>query len=245
MREKCTTYAATVAMAAAVLGVFYWPQSPARAESHDYKPVIDPANFVPQVNNKYFTLKPGTKFTYKKQTTEGTGRVEIVVSNETKKVMGVTTTVVKDKVWLNDKVIEDTIDLYAQDKDGNVWYFGEAVNNYKDGKLQDHEGSWQAGVDGARPGIIMFKDPKPGITYRQEYYKGKAEDMGTVIAVGKKVTTPYGSFDDCLQTRDWSLIDKTINEYKYYCPNVAFMTVAESATPSGGEKTELASIAAE
>ena len=120
--------------------------------------------------------------------------------------MGVTTLVVRDREWLNDQMAEDTRDWVAQDKDGNVWYFGEAVDNYEDGKLVDHDGSWEAGVDGALPGIVMLSNPKAGDTYRQEYYPGKAEDMGTVVAVGKKVTVPQGAFEDCVQIRDWSRI---------------------------------------
>ena len=189
-------------------GSFYWlTQNPAVGAAIQYHPSFNFSNFVPKITNKYFTLEPGSKFTYMKKTTEGLERSEVVVLRETKEIMGVTTIVVWDRVWLNDKLKEDTRDWYAQDRDGNVWYFGEAVGNYKDGKLVNYAGTWEAGIDGAKPGIIMPANPKVGFTYQQEDAKGKAEDMGTIIAVGERVTVPYGTLDDCVQTRDWSRIE--------------------------------------
>lgn len=231
-------------------GSLYWvTQKPTVGAAIQYDPAFDPGNFVPQITNKYFTLKPGTKFAYVKKTTDGIERSEVVVLKETKEIMGVTTVVVWDRVWLNDKLKEDTRDWYAQDRDGNVWYFGEAVGNYKDGKLVNYAGTWEAGVDGAQPGIIMPASPKVGFTYQQEHAQGKAEDMGTIIAVGKRITVPYGTLNDCVQTRDWSLIEKTANEYKYYCPTVGFVVLEESAwlgaSLLGSGKTELVSVSRE
>ena len=159
--------------------------------------------------------------------------------------MGVDTTVIWDRVWRNDKLIEDTQDWYAQDKDGNVWYFGEAVGNYVDGKLQNHSGSWEAGVNGAVPGIAMPAAPKIGHTYYQELAKSVAEDMGTIIATGVKVTVPAGSYDDCIQVRDWSRIERTANEFKYYCVGAGFVVREESAwlgSPYFNGRTELVKI---
>jgi hypothetical protein len=231
-------------------GFFYWfTQEPTVGADIPYNPPFDPRNFVPQITNKYFTLEPGRKFTYEKKTSKGTERTEVVTLKETKQIMGVTTTVVSDRVWLNDKLKEDTRDWYAQDRDGNVWYFGEAVGNYKDGKLVDYAGTWEAGVDGAKPGIVMPASPKVGLAYQQEQAKGKAEDMGTIIALGKQVKVPYGTLDDCLQTRDWSQIEKMANEYKYYCPGVGFMVLEESAwllaSRFWDSKTELISVTRE
>ena len=209
-------------------------------QSSEYNVQIDPANFTSQINNKYFTLKPGAKFSYENKTIEGLERIEIVVTNDTKDVMDVKTIVVWDRVWLDDELIEDTRDWYAQDKDGNVWYFGEAVDNYENGKILDHKGAWEAGVNGAKPGIVMKGSPKVGDSYRQEFYKGEAEDMGDVVALDKKVSVPFGTFENCLQTRDWSTLDNTLNEYKYYCPDVGFVTMEESV--SGSEKIELVNV---
>jgi hypothetical protein len=146
--------------------------------------------------------------------------------------MGVTTRAVRVREWRNGALREDTTEWYAQDKAGIVWYFGEAVNNYEDGKVIHHTGSWQAGVNGAKPGILMRADPKVGDSYRQEYYKEHAEAMGTVIATDRKITVPYGTFERCIQTKDTSPL-AVIAEYKYYCPGIAFMVREE--TFYGGE----------
>ncbi len=203
----------------------------------EYSPVIDPANFVAAVDNPYFTLKPGAVFTYETKTDEGTERIEVAVTDETKVVAGVTTTVVRDRVWLDNVLIEDTRDFYAQDDSGTVWYFGEEVDNYEEGALKDHAGSWEAGVDGAKAGVIMEADPVAGDTYRQEYYRGKAEDMADVVATDLTVTVPVGTYEGCLQTRDWSTVETALNEYKYYCPDVGFMVLEEPV--GGGERTQL------
>lgn len=193
-----------------------------------YDPRIDPAEFSTNITNKYFRLRPGTKFTYLNRSVLSTERVEIEVTGETKVVMGVTTLVIRAREWVNDVIKEDTRDWYAQDKAGNVWYFGEAVDNYKDGKIANHNGTWEAGVNGAKPGIAMFADPKVGESYRQEYAKGNAEDMGTVVSLNEKVVVPHGTYDGCLKIRDWSVIDKSANEHKYYCPQVGFLTMEET-----------------
>lgn len=232
-----TKYLIIGAVLIAIIGsVFFWSES-----REDYNPAVDPTNFVSNVNNKYFTLMPGKKFIYEKRNDEGLERIEIVIRSETKKVMGIATTVVWDKVFLNNELVEDTRDWYAQDKEGNVWYFGEVVDNYENGKLKDHKGSWEAGVDGAKPGIIMLTNPQVGRSYRQEYYKGEAEDMADILAFGKKVAVPYKTFENCLQTRDWSMIDQSANEYKYYCPSVGFVVLEESVKRGQG-KVELVNV---
>jgi hypothetical protein len=189
--------------------------------------VINPQDFAAEINNKYFTLKPGTKFTYENRARGE--RIEHAVTNETKTVMGVTARGVRVTEWINGWLKEDTIDWYAQDKAGNVWYFGEAVSNYKDGKLLHHRGSWEAGVDGAKPGIIMPANPKIGETYRQEYYRGVAEDVGTIVATDQKVTVPFGTFENCLQVKDSTPLGSSV-EHKYYCPAVGYVALEKSAT---------------
>jgi hypothetical protein len=209
-------------------------------EANPYNPVINPRDFVSRVSNRYFRLRPGTVFTYEKNTPAGRERTEIEVTRDKKRVLGVLTTVVRHRGWLNGQLKEDARDWYAQDRRGNVWYFGEEVDNYENGRIKDHAGSWEAGVDGAKAGIIMLNEPIVGLTYRQEFYKGQAEDMGTVIALNRTVTGPTGTFRGCLQTRDWSVIDKTVNEYKYYCPQVGFLTLEEA--PGGGDRAPLVSV---
>ena len=223
----------------ALLGGFlYWWQ---RQSAEEYDPVIDPSSFVPSITNPYFTLVPGTKYFYESRTTDGVERIEVEVTGEQKQVLGIPVTVVRDRVYLDDVLVEDTGDWYAQDASGTVWYFGEDVSNYENGKLKDHAGAWEAGVDGAKPGIVMLADPKTGDSYRQEYYRGKAEDMADVVALEKAVAVPYGSFTDCLQTRDWSKIETTLQEYKYYCPAAGFLVKEENMSDSR-ETAELVNI---
>ena len=239
-----------VAIAAAVI---WWNIVGSDVRAAEFAPVFDAHNFAAntKVDNKYFTLTPGTKFIYTKVTKKGCERIEVEVKDRPRKVHGVLTTVVRDRVWLNDVcggperdvLVEDTRDWYAQDRDGNVWYFGEDVDNYVGGVLVNHDGSWETGIDGAEPGIVMMADPKPGDFYRQEKAVGVAEDMADVIALGVIVTVPYGTFHDCLQTRDWSMIDKKANEYKYYCTEVGQL-VLEEHVQGPTERSELIAISA-
>jgi hypothetical protein len=194
-----------------------------------YDPPFDPKNFTPVVSHKYFTVKPGTTLRYVKKTSSGMMRVEAEMTGETRQVMGITTTVVREREWVNDQIVEDTYDWYAQDQAGNVWYFGETVSNYKDGKLSDHSGSWEAGPGGAMPGIIMPAAPKAGQTYRQERAKGIAEDMGTVVAVQQKVTVPHAAYDDCVKIKDWSKLAWG-GDYKFFCAGVGFLALAEESS---------------
>jgi len=185
-----------------------------------YNPRINPDDFSMSINNKYFTLIPKTKYIYEKQTEEGLERIEVYVTQETKDILGVETRVVWDRVWLNDELIEDTKDWYAQDKDGNVWYFGEESKEIIDNKIISYEGSWEAGVNGAKPGIIMKANPKVNEFYRQEYYKGIAEDFGKVLSLKETVVIPYGTFTSCIKTQDYTPLEPQVKEYKYYCPEI-------------------------
>jgi len=185
-----------------------------------YNPEINAIDFGSKINNKYFALTPGKKFTYEGKTEEGVERVEVYVTNEKKMVLGVNAIVVLDRVWLNGELIEETKDWFAQDKYGNVWYFGEDSKEIVDGKVASTKGSWEAGVNGAKPGIIMKSNPQVGDSYRQEYYPGQAEDMAEVVALGAKINAKYGSFSNCLKIRDWTPLEPNSDEYKYYCPEV-------------------------
>ena len=185
-----------------------------------YNPKINPPDFSSQVTNKYFTLTPGKKTVYEADTEDGLERIEVYVTDETKLVQGVETIIVWDRVWLNGELIEDTKDWYAQDKEGNVWYFGEDSKEMIDGKIVSYAGSWESSIDGAKPGIIMKANPLVGETYRQEYYVGEAEDMAKVLALSETVTVPFGTFNNCLKTKDWNPLVAGDEEYKYYCPDL-------------------------
>ncbi len=195
----------------------------------NYSPNIDPSNFAKGIDNLYFPLEPSTTWVYEGQTHEGTERVEDTVLQETKRVMGVECVVLRDRVWLNGELIEDTVDWHAQDEEGNVWYFGEYTKEYENGEVVSTEGSFEAGRIGALPGIIMPADPKVGDSYRQEYHKGEAEDMAEVTsldgaALNDAVSTPYDSFSEAvLVTKDWNPLEPNILEHKYYAPGVGLI----------------------
>ena len=198
-----------------------------------YNPSINPGDFVAGVDNPLFPLVPGMKYVY-----HGGGETtEVTVTDGTKQILGVTSIVVRDVVSVGGEIIEDTYDWYAQDKEGNVWYFGEDTKEYKDGQLVSTEGSWEAGVDGAKPGIVMHRtQPATGVPYRQEYYACKAEDMAEIVSLNESVTVSYGSFNNCLQTREFTPLEPGVSEYKYYAPGVGL--VLEVGVQSGA-RTEL------
>ena len=154
--------------------------------------------------------------------------------------MGVECVVASDRVTEDGKLIEQTYDWYAQDKKGNVWYFGEHVTEYKNGKVAGHEGSWKSGVDGAKPGIAMQANPKVGNYYRQEYYEGVAEDRAKVLSLNKSATVPYGSFDHVLMTEEWTPLEPNIVERQYYVAGVG--DIIESTVKGPPERIELVDV---
>ncbi len=205
-----------------------------------YAPKINPSDFTPKITNKFFQLTPGKTWVYESQTEQGTERIETKVLGKTKVVMSVKTVVVWNREWLNDQLIEDTMDYYAQDKKGNVWYFGEHSKEFEGGKLVSTKGSWEAGKDGAKPGIIVKSLPRVGDSYRQEYYLGRAEDMGEVVALEQTVSVPYGTLSGCLKTKDWTPLEPDVVEFKYYCPQVG--GIALETIPADQEKVELVKV---
>ena len=190
--------------------------SPSTQERKAYTPHINPAEFTTSIDNEYLPLKPGTTFVYE----GGAERGEMTVTHDTKKVMGVVCVVVDDRAWEGGKLIEKTNDWFAQDNKGTVWYFGEDTKEYENGKVVSTEGSWEAGVDGAKPGVLMQADPKVGQSYHQEYYKGEAEDMARVLSFDASVRVPYGSFDHVLETKEWTPLQPGFFEKKYYVRGV-------------------------
>lgn len=199
-----------------------------------YAPEIDPSQFVDTIDHPYLPLLPGTQWEYEGTNEDGEIEViEIEVLEETRTVMGVSTTVVHDVESIDGEIIEDTYDWFAQDGDGNVWYFGEDTTSYEDGE-PDTAGAWEAGVDGALPGIAMPADPSvTGVGYRQEFYEGEAEDMGEIIATSGSVSTPYEDFDDVIVTRDWTPLEPDVVEEKTYARGVGFVHETKTAGEEG------------
>ncbi len=199
-----------------------------------YMVTLTAADFVSVMDNPYFPLTPGTKWVYQATLKDGTvERNEVDVLQETRDVNGVTATVVNDLVYDADgQLVEETFDWYAQDKDGNVWYLGEAVDNYENGVIANHEGSWEWGVDGALPGVIMWADPSAHLNeeYYQEFYAGQAEDKGQVSSVTEKVTVPFGSYENVVKTYDFSTADPDLKENKFYAAGVGNIKEVDLAT---------------
>lgn len=184
------------------------------------------ADFVQVVDNTYFPLIPGMRWEYEIRRGGVVVEKDVVeVLKETRQVNGILATVVRDTVFAGDKLTEDTYDWFAQDKDGNVWYVGESVDNYVGGVVVNHSGSWEWGVDGALPGIIMWADPAAHINeeYYQEYFVGHAEDKGRVLSVTESITVPFGSFDNVVKTRDFSTLEIFVNETKFYAPGIGLI----------------------
>ena len=194
----------------------------------EYNPKINPADFQAKVDNPYYPLVPGTVLKYSEKTEGETLENIITVTSDTKMIMGVKCVVVHDVVMANGKVKEDTNDWLAQHKDGTVWYFGEDTKEFKAGGKVSTEGSWEGGVKGAQPGILMPANPKPGEPYRQEYGRGVAEDMGQVVELRMAVTVPYGTFEDCVKTKDWSMLEAG-HEFKWYAKGIGFVRSESSS----------------
>src|SRR2546427_1138442 len=158
-----------------------------------YNPTIDPANFTTNIDNPYFPLKPGTTYIYEGPTSGGFIRNTFVVTTNTKLIDGVTCVEVHDQVFTDGELTEDTLDWFAQDKQGNVWYFGEDSDELVNGRVSSLGGSWQGGVNGASPGIVMEAHPKVGDFYRQEFLLNTAEDTAGVLNLNQTVTVPAGN----------------------------------------------------
>jgi hypothetical protein len=191
------------------------------SDGGNYHPTIDPAAFGTVIDNAYYPLKPGSRWVYQGTADGVKTRSEIVVTPEHKKVIGIDTLVVRDTVTaLDGGLIEDTFDLFAQDTSGNVWYFGEDVKNYAKGKVTDTKGSWQAGVSGALPGIVMPGTPKVGVALRNEYLKGEAEDLIRIERLGVTAAVLSGSTAETVVTTDWTPLEPKVIEQKVYAKGI-------------------------
>jgi hypothetical protein len=201
---------------------------------------LDPANFTTEIDNPYWPMTVGSTWVYKE--TDGKGaeqRVEVTVTDQTKRIAnGVEARVVHDVVSEDGEPIEVTDDWYAQDSDGNIWYLGEDTAEYENGKVSSREGSFEAGVDGALPGIAIPASPEPGLAYRQEFLEGEAEDRAKVLALGESVSVPFGKFTDTLKTEDVNpLEDPPGVENKLYAGGVGpVLTIGVSGSAEGSRE---------
>jgi len=148
---------------------------------------------------------------------------DVSVTRRTKTILGVRVTVLHDVVSVDDEVTEDTFDWLAQDRNGNVWYFGEDTKTLENGVVVSTQGSWEAGVGANRPGVIMLAEPRTGLTYQQEIAPGIAEDVARVLSLRSRVSVPYRSFSGCLQTMESTPLEHGNREHKFYCPGVGLV----------------------
>jgi hypothetical protein len=208
----------------------------ARLGTAPYDPVIKQADFVGTIDNPYFPLKPGTTFIYEGRTAGGLEHSEFAVTHNTRVILGVTCTEVRDTVFTDGVLTEDTLDWFAQDKDGNVWYFGENTHELEDGLITTIDGTFMAGVNGDKAGIIMKAHPAVGDFYRQEFSLGNAEDFADTISLTESVTVPAGSFNHCLKSQETTPLETDLLEHKFYAPGVGNVLTVDANT---GDRIEL------
>jgi hypothetical protein len=207
----------------------------------DAKSTPEPAAFTTEIDNPWWPMKPGSRWVYRETDTEGANqKVVVTVTDKTKKIAnGVEARVVHDVVSEDGEFVEVTDDWYAQDTDGNIWYLGEDTTEYENGKPVSKSGSFEAGVDGAEAGIIMPADPEPGMTYRQEYYAGEAEDEARIMALDQQAEVPAGHFAPTLMTNDTNPLEPKVNEFKFYARGIG--PVLAISVSGGSDREELLS----
>jgi hypothetical protein len=202
---------------------------------------LRPSQFVRHVDNAWFPLVPGTKYVYRGVKDGKPSRDVVVVTHATRTILGVRATAVGDDLYLAGRLAERTTDWYAQDRAGNVWYLGEATAELdRAGHVTTREGSWVAGLNGARPGIYMPAVPAIGATGRQEYLKGHAEDHFRVVSLGARVSTPRLRSTTALLTEEWTPLEPGVLDHKFYVRGVG--TVLEETVKGGDERNALVSV---
>jgi hypothetical protein len=244
MNNRLRCLSALAVLAVLVIGVgsshAAKPKEPSWVLHGPYSPSVEPANFITTVDNRYFPLKPGTTFHYEGYKDAVSQVDDMVVTHQKKRILGITCTVVRDTVSQHGKPIERTFDWYAQDKQGNVWYMGEDAFELKNGRFARADDSWKSGVNGAKPGIIMRGNPRPGDVYRQEYYpRGAAMDQARVLGATTSIKVPQGTYKRALATVEWSPIEPQL-EKKYYAAGVG--EIREQVVAGGNEAFQLVSV---
>jgi hypothetical protein len=202
---------------------------------------IDPAAFTTKIDNPWWPMRPGSRWVYRETAPDGTvQRVVVTVLSKTKLIAnGVRARIVHDVVTEDGEPVEVTDDWYAQDRCGNVWYFGEDTKDYENGKVVSTKGSFEAGVDGAEPGVIVPASPRPGMRYRQEYYAGHAEDRAEVFSLKEQAEVPFGYFRKgrVLMTRDLNPLDPKVLEYKFFARGIGMVLAV--GVSGGSDREEL------
>jgi hypothetical protein len=198
-----------------------------------------PSNFTHPVANPYFPLTPGLVLRYRGTDGDENLHERVVVTRQTKMIQGVRTRVVHDVLRrVDNSVAEATDDWYAADNAGNVWYFGESTATFRpNGTVESREGSWKAGVNGAVAGTIMPANPKPTDAYRQEFWRGHAEDQAWIVQNNTIVRVTAGRFRHVVRSYEWSRLEKTVVSLKFYAPGLGI--VLERDVAGGAERFQL------
>jgi hypothetical protein len=206
-----------------------------------YHPAVHPADFSADITNRWFPLRPGMTYLYT-GTKDGKKALDVFrVSSATRKIDGVVTRVVNDRLFLGNVLEERTTDYYAQDRCGNVWYFGEDTATLdSSGKVTDRSGSFRAGVNGAQPGVYVQARPQIGRWFRQEWYRGQAEDRYRALSTSASVTVRYGSFRNALRTEERTDLEPGVVDNKYYVRGLG--VVKELAVKGGTEVLQLVDV---
>ena len=206
--------------------------------SHQAAPTYQ--GFSARVTNPWFPLRVGSVYRYV-GVKDGEPTHEVMtVTHLTRVIDGARCVAVWDLLFVRGRLEERTTDYYTQDARGNVWYFGEQTAELDArGGVKDTSGSWMAGVRGGRPGIFMFAHPRPGLSARQEYLKGEADDHFGVLSMREAVSVPYGSFRGAMLTKEWTPLEPGVLDHKYYVRGIG--TVLENTVKGGVERNELVS----
>ena len=202
---------------------------------------IDPADFVRRVDNPWFPLPPGRTLRYRGEKDGVPGSDVFTVTRRTRSILGVATTVVHDRVLAHGRVSEDTLDYYAQDRHGTVWYFGEDTKELdRRGRVTSRDGTWRAGVHGARAGIFMPGRPRVGQSFRQEFLKGHADDHFRIVSLHATAKVPAVTSRRALKTHEWTPLEPGVLDVKLYARGLG--TVLEQTVKGGNERWALASV---
>lgn len=206
-----------------------------------YDPQFGPLDFSTNITNSFFPLVIGRTLVYEKVTQEGIEHIEMTTNNVVRTVGGVQCREVRDVAYFNGVVVEDTLDWFAQHTNGDVWYMGELSQNFEDGLLSDLDGSWQTGLEGAKPGILMRANPLVAEAYRQEYLLSEAEDVARVFALNQTAIVPAGTFTGCVAIDEWTPIEPGLDhrERKYFAPGVGMVLAINMGTGAREELIEI------
>jgi hypothetical protein len=198
------------------------------------------SSFSPNITNAWFPLQMGSVYRYRGVKDGEPSREVMTVTHRTRTIDGARTVVVSDLLYLRGKLEERTRDYYTQDADGNVWYFGEDTAELDPGgHVKNRDGTWHAGVDGAKPGIFMYAHPRSGQSAKQEDLRGQAEDHFQVLQRGVALTVPFKAFRRTLLTKEWTPVEPGVLDHKYYARGIG--TVLEQTVKGGNERNELVS----